>query len=70
MTKTKLKIAGMHCASCAANVDDRLEELEGVKKSSTSFARGRAKVEFDESTVSVEAIHAAVAELGYEVEAS
>lgn len=68
MTKTKLKIGGMHCASCAAGIDDRLEELDGVERSSTSFVRGRTKVEYDESQISINAMRAAVAELGYDVE--
>ena len=68
MTKKKLKVSGMHCGSCAAGIDDRLEELEGVKKSSTSFARGRTKVEFDESAVTIDALRAAIADLGYEAE--
>lgn len=68
MTKAKLKVGGMHCASCAAGIDDRLEELEGVERSSTSFVRGRTKVEYDESKVSINAMRAAVAELGYATE--
>ncbi len=48
MTKAKLKVSGMHCASCAANIDHALEELEGIKKASTSYARSRTKLEFDD----------------------
>ena len=65
MTKAKLKVEGMHCGSCALSVDDRLEELIGVKKAATSYRRGQTKVQFDEQQVSVEAIAAAVEELGY-----
>ena len=65
MTKARLKIDGMHCSSCAAGIDDRLEELDGVRKSSTSFARGRTKVEYDESRVDLDAMRRAILELGY-----
>jgi copper chaperone CopZ len=66
VTKTKLKVSGMHCASCAVNIDDSLEDLDGVKKASTSFARGRTKLEYDETKVDLETVRSVIAELGYE----
>ena len=68
MTKAKLQIAGMHCASCAVNVDDALEDLPGVKRASTSFSRGRTKVEFDETSLELETIRSVITELGYQVD--
>jgi copper chaperone CopZ len=68
MTKTKLKVSGMHCASCALSIDDRLEELDGVRAASTSFRRGQTKLQFDEEKVDLDAVRAAIAELGYEAE--
>ena len=32
MTKIEMKIEGMHCVSCAFDIDGVLEETEGVKK--------------------------------------
>ena len=66
MTKTKLKVSGMHCANCATNIDDALEDLEGVKKASTSFARSRTKVEFDETAVDLETVRSVLGDLGYD----
>jgi copper chaperone len=68
MTKTKLKVSGMHCGNCALSVDDALEELEGVKKSSTSFARGRTKLEYDETKVDLDTVRSVIAELGYQAQ--
>lgn len=45
--KTKIKIDGMHCSSCALNIDFDLEDLEGVKKAHTSYARQELEVEYD-----------------------
>lgn len=64
--KTTLKIDGMHCGACALNVDDALEEIDGVRRSKTSYARGRVKVDHDEARVSPEDLRRAVAGLGYE----
>lgn len=61
-----LKIDGMHCGACALHVDDALEELDGVRRSKTSYARGRAKVDYDETRVTPEDLQRAVTQLGYE----
>lgn len=66
MTKTKVTVSGLHCASCAASIDDALEHLEGVKKASTSFARGRTKLEFDETKVDLKTVRSVIGGLGYQ----
>ena len=66
MTKAKLKVSGMHCVSCAANIDDALEDLEGVKKASTSYSRSRTKLEFDETKVDLGKVRSVLGDLGYE----
>jgi Cu+-exporting ATPase len=51
MKKIKLKIDGMHCASCAMNIDGELEDVEGVKNSNTNYAKQNTEVEFDEEKI-------------------
>ena len=34
-----LTIEGMHCTSCAMNIDGALEDTEGVFNSETSYAK-------------------------------
>lgn len=36
MKKLKLKVVGMHCASCAGNIDRSLRKVKGVKDVSVS----------------------------------
>lgn len=43
-----LKVSGMHCASCAANVQRALETVPSVKAVSVSVSNDRATVELDE----------------------
>ena len=47
MIKKKFKITDMHCSSCVLTIDMALEDLEGVKKSQTSYAKGEVEVELD-----------------------
>ena len=37
MKKLKLSIEGMHCASCASNVERSLKKVTGVKEASVSL---------------------------------
>ncbi|MGH2752991.1 MAG: heavy-metal-associated domain-containing protein [Actinomycetota bacterium] len=67
MTKEKLSIKGMHCASCAFNIDEELEEVDGVSKSKTSYRRQTTEVQFDETRTGLDKIHEAIKRAGYEV---
>ena len=64
-THTTLRIADMHCASCAMAIDFELEDLPGVTEARTSYARATTEVTFDPARVDLEAIVAAIREVGY-----
>lgn len=63
----QIKINGMHCTSCSMNVDGELEELDGVKSASTSYAKQESIVEYDPKKVSVKQLEKVITDLGYEV---
>ena len=66
MTKTKFKITGMHCTSCAMNIDGDLEDyVKGVKSSNTNYAKAETEVEFDEEKVKLEQIIKQIKKTGY-----
>ncbi len=65
MIKNKFKIEGMHCASCAMSIDMELEDLEGVKSSNTSYAKGEVEVEYDNQKISEKQITEIIKKLGY-----
>ncbi|HVL31483.1 MAG TPA: heavy metal translocating P-type ATPase, partial [Solirubrobacteraceae bacterium] len=62
--RLELAISGMTCASCAARVEHRLNELEGVT-ATVNYATERARVEFDPATVAPQQLVEAVAAAGY-----
>lgn len=64
MKKITLKISGMHCTSCAMNIDGELEDL-GVKNVSTNYAKAETVVEYDEGRISLDDIQNAVKKVGY-----
>ena len=66
MKKAKLTIHGMHCASCASNIERSLGKIKGMKKASVSLMLKKATVEYDNS-VSDEDLKTAVKRAGYEI---
>lgn len=65
MKKLKLKIEGMHCTSCAMNIDFDLEDLDGVNFAKTNYAKQVCEVEFDESVLNRDKLVEAVKKTGY-----
>lgn len=63
--KITLKIEGMHCVSCAFDIDGTLEETEGVKYAQTNYAKAEVVIEFDESSLSEERIITIIQDVGY-----
>ena len=66
MKKIKLTIQGMHCASCASNIERSLKKVSGVKEVTVSAVTNKAFVEVDEKT-SEEEMKKAVSRAGYKV---
>lgn len=64
MKKVKVTISGMHCASCALNVERSVKSINGVKSCSVSPITNKGFVECEES-VSEEQIKKAVSKAGY-----
>ena len=65
MTQKKLKIDGMHCSSCAMNIDFDIEDLDGIKTCKTSYAKQETEVEFDERKIDVSKILEQIKKTGY-----
>ncbi len=65
ISKQVIKISGMTCTACALTIDGDLEDLEGVKKAQTNYAKGECVVEFDPSRVTQEKLLKTIEKEGY-----
>lgn len=65
MTKIKLTIEGMHCASCASNVERAVKKVKGVKEVTVSLMTNKCFVEMENADK--EEIKKAVGKVGYKV---
>ena len=64
----KVKISGMHCVSCAMNIDGALEDLSGVKAAKTNYAKAETVVEYDDKTTNEGEIIKTIVGTGYTAE--
>lgn len=63
-----LKIQGMHCTSCAMNIDGLLEDIDGVSEASANFARQEVKVVYNSEKVSEKTLIETIQSAGYSVQ--
>jgi copper chaperone CopZ len=66
--KVTLTVKGMKCGGCEANVNGRLEALEGIHSNSASFKENQVCVEYDASKIDLDAIKNVITEAGFLVE--
>jgi len=64
MKKLKITIQGMHCASCASNIERSLSKVPGVKSVAISLMLNKGTVEIEDS-VKNEELEKAEAKVGY-----
>lgn len=65
MDEVILKIEGMHCTSCAFNIDGELEDTDGVCESLTNYAKSETKVFFEKNKISETVIIEIIEKVGY-----
>jgi len=62
----ELEVAGMHCASCVALLEETLGAEPGVGAVSVDLDTGRASVTFDPEVLTVDDLCGTVAAAGYQ----
>ncbi|MEK7578852.1 MAG: heavy metal-associated domain-containing protein, partial [Patescibacteria group bacterium] len=64
MEKIILNISGMHCASCAHNIEGALRKAKGVCSAQVNFAFEKAYIEFEPQELRLEDLIAVVEKAG------
>lgn len=67
MIKKTIAILGMRCAGCASNVENTLNNLEGVQSAAVNLASRSVLLEFDEKKVSPEQMKESLAKIGFDM---
>jgi P-type Cu+ transporter len=61
------KIEGMHCSSCAMDIDLTLEDTKGVSESNTNYAKSETSIKYDEKAINEDRLKEIIKSVGYEV---
>ena len=67
MEKKTFAVLGMMCAGCAANVERRLSQTEGVTSAAVNLPARTAMIEYDEAVTSPQKMKEALAAIGYDM---
>jgi Cu+-exporting ATPase len=67
VTRADLRITGMHCAACAARVEQVLRGTAGVSEATVNLATQQAGVMFDDARIGVDDLAGVVESVGYGV---
>lgn len=65
--RTSLRVSGMVCEVCAANIEKTLRTQAGVRSARVSFPQSAAEVEYDPSQVSLSQIRGLIEKAGYQI---
>ncbi len=65
--RVELKISGMHCATCAVNIEKNLAGSGKAESAEVNFGTDTARIEYDASRTTLADLERAVREAGYEV---
>lgn len=67
MEKKTISVIGMACAGCAANVERRLNELNGISSAAVNFAARTALVEYDPKVITPQMMKDEIIKAGYDL---
>lgn len=65
IVKCNVPVVGMACAACAANIERRLRQLDGVRDASVSLPLRMAQIEYDDDAISLAEINREINEIGF-----
>jgi len=65
--KKTIPVIGMACSACSANVERKLNSLEGVNEATVSLPGRTATVEYDPEVISLEQLKAEIKSIGYDL---
>lgn len=65
--KKSIQMEELVCPMCVQKIESALQKAPGVKSASVLYNASKAKVEFDEETITLDALKKIITDLGYVV---
>lgn len=67
LMKTTVPVIGMACSACSANVERKLNSLEGVNNASVSLPARTATIEYDDKVITLQQMKEEISAIGYDM---
>lgn len=67
LMKTTVPVIGMACSACSANVERKLNSLEGVNSASVSLPARTATIEYDDKVITLQQMKEEISAIGYDM---
>lgn len=67
VSQVTLEVKGMTCGHCKSAVEGALKSLNGVSDVNVDLSSGKVDVNYEDASVSVNDMHEAVEDQGYDV---
>lgn len=67
MTKRTIAVAGMACAGCAANIERKLKQLNGISEANVNFASRTVLVNYNEALITPDTMRFEIEKIGYDL---
>ena len=64
--RARIRVGGMHCASCVATIEDVLGTLDGVSSITVNLGTEKVQVDYDPQVVTLKQMRRAITDAGYE----
>lgn len=66
--KTEIyQVNGMHCMKCVSKIENKINNMDGVKKASVELKKSQLTVEYTEDKINKEVLKEVIDDLGYEL---
>jgi len=67
LSRLTWSLSGLHCTSCAVNIDLTLEDIKGVSESKTNYAKSVVAIKYDPNQIDEIRLKKEIEKLGYTV---
>jgi len=61
------KIQGMHCASCALNIENKLKKEKGIKLVAVNYTNNNLYIKYDQKQIDLNKIKKIIKDIGYQL---
>lgn len=67
MAQAKFVTEGFSCPSCVKKIEKTVGSMDGINDVKVMFNAGKVKVDWDDATISEDAISSTIGKLGYPI---